>query len=92
MMKFLPPMLLFHIISKFLKHLVESEAEAETTSIFYNGQEIIHILRILTALDHPQPPTPLKTDNSIASDFAKSAMKLTRSKSWDMCFHWLQNQ
>ncbi len=46
----------------------------------------------LKELDHPQPPTPLKTDNSTATAFVHSSMKQKRSKSWDMRYHWLRER
>ena len=72
--------------------MVASAAEAETAGLFYNGQEIVLLRRILRALGHPQPPTPLQTDNTTASDFANRTLRLKRSKSWDMRFHWLRDQ
>ena len=47
---------------------------------------------MLIALGHPQPPTPIRTDNSTASSFANSAYTPKRSKSWDMRYHWLQDR
>ena len=35
---------------------------------FGNGHEIIPIRRVLDTLDHPQPPTPVKTDNTTLDD------------------------
>ena len=81
----------FHVVCKFIKHVVASAAEAETAGLFYNAQNIVFLRRILIALGHPQPPTPLQTDNSTTSDFANRTMKLKRSKSWDMRFHWLRD-
>ena len=80
-----------HVVCKFLKHVVALAAEAETAGLFHNGQEIVLLRRILKALGHPQPPTPLQTDNTTASDFANQTLRLKRSKSWDMRFHWLRD-
>ena len=54
---------------KTLRHVVASAAEAEVAGVFYNAQTILPIRRILHALNHVQPPTPLKTDNSTANGF-----------------------
>ena len=43
----------------------------------------------LTVLDHKQPVTPLKTDNSMIKGFVNSGMKQKSSKTWDMKWHWL---
>lgn len=80
-----------YVMCKLLKHTVASAAEAETTGLFFNAQEIIHICRILESLGHPQPPTPLNTDNSTASAFVNNMMKLKKSKSWEMRTYWLHD-
>ena len=54
---------------KNLRHVVSSSAEAEVAGIFHNAGMAVPIRHILKALNHPQPPTPLKTDNSTATGF-----------------------
>jgi hypothetical protein len=75
-----------------LTHVVASAAEAETGGLFYNGKTIIPIWQALIELGHPQPPTPLKTDNSTATGFVHKSTRQKRSKSWDMRFHWLHER
>ena len=41
---------------------------------------------------HPQPPTPLNSDNSTALRFIKSNIRQKKSKSWDMRFNWLRDR
>ena len=77
---------------KTLRHVVASAAEAETGGIFHNTQMGIPIRYILIALGHPQPPTPLKTDNSTANGFIHDNINLKKSKSWDMRFYWLRDR
>ena len=60
---------------KTLQTIVASAAEAETGSLFHNGQIIIHIRRQLEALGHPQPPTPLKIDNSTSNEFVNKSLR-----------------
>ena len=57
-----------------------------------NAQEALPIRRCLIELGHPQPPTPLKTDNSTAQGFINGTIKQKRSKSFDMRFYWLIDQ
>jgi hypothetical protein len=38
---------------------------------------------------HYQPTTPLRTDNSTASDILNEAIKQKRSEAMDMRYHWL---
>ena len=67
-----------------MKHVVASAAEAETGGVFRNSQLAVTIRIILEALNHPQPPTPIKTGNLTSGGFADSRIRLKRSKSWYM--------
>jgi len=66
--------------------------EAETAGLFHNAQRTIPIRRILIALGHSQPPTPIKTDNSTAHGFTYDNINQKRSKSWDMRYYWLRDK
>ena len=81
-----------HIVCKTLCHIVASAAEAETAALFFNSQEALSIRYMLSKLGHPQPPTPMKTDNSTALSFIKSNIRQKRSKSWDMRLYWLRDR
>ena len=78
-----------HVECKLLKHVVSSSAEAETGGIYANCQTSIPLRHMLEALDHPQLPTAIKTDNQTAGQFVNKTLKLKRSKSWDMRYFWL---
>ena len=75
-----------------MRHVVASSAEAEVAGIFHNAQTAISICTILEALGHPQPPTPIKTDNSTAQGFVNDNINQKRSKSWDMRYYWLRDK
>ena len=77
---------------KTIKHVVTSAAEAETSALFHNAKTSISICRLLIELGHPQPPTPIKVDNSTAAGFVNKNITQKRSKSWDMRFHWLRDK
>ena len=76
---------------KTIKHVVASAAEAETCDAFYNAQTAVPLRAILQVMDHPQPPTPIKIDNSTTSGFVQDNIQMKGSKSWDMRFHWLRD-
>ena len=78
-----------HSLCRLLKSVVASAAEAETAGLFQNAQLVVCIRRCLIALGHPQPPTPIKTDNSTSAAFVNRKMRQKRSKSWDMKLYWL---
>ena len=54
---------------KTLRHVVSSSAESEVAGIYHNSGIAIPIRQTLQALNHQQPSTPLKTDNSTATGF-----------------------
>ena len=68
---------------------MSSAAEAETHSIFSATQSTIPLRRILITLGHPQPPTPIKTDNLTSKGIISKLIKPAKSKSWDMRHHWI---
>ena len=79
------------IVCKTIRHVVASAAEAETSGLFINAGEAIPIRQALIEMGHPQPPTPLKTDNSTELGFIQSNIKQKLSKSWDICLNWLRD-
>jgi hypothetical protein len=56
-------------VCKTICNVMTSAAEAETASVYGNGQEIIAIHISLQAFGHPQLATPLKTDNFTSNSF-----------------------
>ena len=77
---------------KTIRNVVASAAEAETNGLFHNAREAIPLRRTLIGMGHPQPPTPIKTDNSIALSFVNANIKQKKSKSWDMRLNWLRDK
>jgi hypothetical protein len=41
---------------------------------------------------HPQPPTPIETDNNAAAGIANDSIKQKRSKAMDMRFCWMRDR
>ena len=70
-----------------------SAAEAETGGMFLNVQTMVPIRNTLIAMDHPQPEncSLLKSDSKRGAGIVRLFMKLKRSKSWDMKYHWLED-
>jgi hypothetical protein len=67
-----------------MREVLSSAAEAELADLFLNGKETCPLCACLQELGHPQPPTPLQTDNSTASGIANDSVKQKRSKAIDM--------
>ena len=69
-----------------------SAVEAEVASLFMNANKVIPIRHTLIKMGHPQPPTPLKTDNTTAQGILTKQFRQKRSKSIDMRFWWLKDR
>ena len=80
------------VLAKVIKNVMSSAAEAEVAALFMNAQEALPIRQCLIDLGHPQPPTPLKTDNSTAKGILTGEMKQKHTKAMDMRFYWLCNR
>ena len=80
------------VLAKVIKNVMASAAEAELGALFMNGQEAVALRNCLVAMGHPQPATPLKTDNSTASGILNNTMKQKRSKAIDVRFYWLRDR
>ena len=81
-----------HVLSKIIKLVMASAAEAEIGASFLAAQESVPIRTCLEELGHPQPPTPIQVDNTTAAAFANGTLKQKRSKAIDMRFYWIQDR
>jgi hypothetical protein len=78
--------------SKIIDVVVASVGEGEYASVFLNAQAGEYVRSILIALGHPQPPTIIYCDNECAVGLANDTVKMKRSKSIDMRFHWIRDR
>ena len=81
-----------HVECKYLRHVVSSAVEAEVGGIFHHFQATIPLRNTLIDMVHPQPPTPIKTDNTIAKDFTYNNIAIKKFKTWDMRYYWLRDR
>jgi hypothetical protein len=75
-----------------MKEVMSSAAEAEFGSLYHNGKAACPHRTCLEELRHPQPPTPLVTDNIRAVGIANDTVKQKRSKAMDMRFYWIRDR
>jgi hypothetical protein len=75
-----------------LKEVLSSASESELAALFHNGKEACPLRICLEELGHPQPPTPIQTDNSTAAGIANESVKQKRSKAIDMRFYWIRDR
>ena len=81
-----------HIVSTILQNVMASATEAEVGALFHNAQDACTLRNTLEFLGHPQPPTPIQTDNAAAKGIVNDTVKQKRSKAIDMRFHWVRDR
>ena len=79
-------------LSQIIDVVVASAAEAEYAAVFKNGQCAAWLRVVLGAVGHTQPKTDLWTDNACAVGLANDTLKIKRSKSIDMRYHWIRDR
>jgi hypothetical protein len=75
-----------------IKAVMSSAAESEIGSLYTNARKGVEERNILEEMGHPQPPTPVQTDNSTADGIINSRVQPKRTKAMDMRFHWLRDR
>ncbi len=63
-------------------------AEANIGALYINCREEVPACHILEFLGHPQPPTPIQTDNTMALGVVNNNV-MKKLKAMDMKYHWL---
>ena len=79
-------------ISQIIKALMASAAESEMGGLFINAKHAVPQRTLLIEMGHPQPPTPMQTDNSTAYGVVTNKIMPKATKSMDMRFHWLRDR
>jgi hypothetical protein len=80
------------IISIVLKHVMSSAAEAEIGAVFIDAKEGAVLCTTLEELGHPQPPTPMETDNTTATGYSNGTIKQKRTNAMDMRFSLIKDR
>ena len=63
-------------------------AEAEVGALYISCREAVPACQTLEFMGHPQPPTPMQTDNTTALGVVNNNV-LKKLKLMDMKYHWL---
>ena len=85
-----------YILATIIKHVMasasaaEAEAEAEVAGLFMNANKVIPIRHTPIKMGHPQPPTPIKADNTTAHGILTGNFRQKGSKLIGMRFWWLR--
>jgi hypothetical protein len=62
-------------ISQKIRAVMSSTAEAELGALFINAKTAVSMRQTLAELGHPQPRTPMQTDNATAHAILPKALK-----------------
>ena len=81
-----------HTLCQIIQNVVSSLVEAEIGATFINDKDALPIRTTIEELGHPQPPTPMKVDNTTAVGFANNTIKQKRSKAIAMHFYWIRDR
>ncbi len=76
-------------ILQIIRAVMSPTAEAELSALFINAKTTVSMCHTLKELGHPQPPTPIQTDNKTAHDLLTNKIMPKALKAMDMHFHWL---
>ena len=79
-------------LSNIIKAVMSSAAESELGGLFLNAKHAVPQRKLLEEMGHPQPPTPIQTDNSTAYGVVNHKIQPKATKSMDMRFHWLRDR
>jgi hypothetical protein len=79
-------------IAQLIKAVMSSAAEAELGALYINAREAVPMRNLLHEMGHPQPPTPMQTDNSTALGVVNQNIQPRRTKAMDMRFYWLRDR
>jgi hypothetical protein len=80
------------IVSKILRHVMSSAAEAEIGAVFINAKEGALLRTTLEELGHPHPSIPMETDNTTDTGYSNDTIKQKRTKAMDMRFYWIKDR
>lgn len=81
-----------HNVCSILTNVMSSATEAEIGGLFHNGKDAASLRLTLIDMGHPQPPTPIQTDNAAADGIVNGTVRQRKSKAMDMRFYWIQDR
>ncbi len=80
-----------HVLCHIMREVLSSAIKAELGVLFHNGKEECQLRIAVEEMGHPQPATPMATDNNTASGIATYTVKQKRLKAIDMRFYWIRD-
>ena len=81
-----------HTVAQIIRNVMTSACEAEIGAMFVNAREAVPMRQTLQEMGHPQPKTPMQTDNIATQQVVTNNVQPKRTKSMDKNFHWLRDR
>jgi hypothetical protein len=78
-------------IAQIIKVVMSLAAEAKVGALYINCREAIPARHTLEFMGHPQPLTPMQTDNTTTFGVANNNF-IKKLKAMDMKYHWLHDR
>eukprot|EP00804_Cyclotella_cryptica_P017920 CCRYP_001281-RA/>CCRYP_001281-RA protein AED:0.43 eAED:0.43 QI:0/-1/0/1/-1/1/1/0/136 len=73
-------------IVQIIKAIMSSAAEVELGALYINAHDVIPLRHLLIEMSHPQPPTPIQIDNSMALGVVTNTIQPNTQKPWTCVF------
>jgi hypothetical protein len=68
-------------IATIIKGVIPSAAEVELGALYLNAKEVVYLWQILAKMGHPQPQTPIQTNNLMVEGVINHKIKTQTNKS-----------
>jgi hypothetical protein len=75
-----------------IKAVMSSAAKAELGALYLNAKEVVYLRQFLEEIGHPQPETPIQTDNTAAEGVINNKIQPKRTKAMDMRLNRLRDR
>ena len=80
-----------YVLSKIMRNIVASAAESKLGALFLDRQKAVPICTVIIELGHPQPLTPIRTENLATCGTVNGKVRKNKSRSMDETF-WIRNR
>mmetsp|Transcript_31451 Transcript_31451/g.45870 ORF Transcript_31451/g.45870 Transcript_31451/m.45870 type:complete len:210 (-) Transcript_31451:50-679(-) len=87
-----PPNGLVHTVCEVIRNMMSSAAEAEIGALYVNTCKGEELRLAPKEMGHPQPPTPVMTDNFTTCGIVNKMVKQRRTRAIDMRFYWVRDR
>ena len=79
-------------VSNIMRNVMPYAIEAESSGLSHNVKYGVTLRTTLAKMGHPQPATPIQTDNYNATSIANGNIKQQKSKAMYMRFYWVKHR